>query len=1121
MGGVLVGLRWRVLVALLWLTAMVWPVCAGAQTAVDGAIRGVVEDAQGRGVRDAVVRVGDEGSGFSVEVRSGVGGEFVVARVPSGVYRVRVSAVGFEAAAVTGCAVMVGGVAEMTVRLRVAGASSAVTVSAEAEVGDARVVGEGELERLPVDGRRWQAFALLTPEVSAGDGGGALLSFRGAAVTQNSTDVDGGTDMQSFGGVPRGMAAPEDVERELSEAASSGGGYAAGSRRRAGAAYTFSQEAVKEFRVSGQNYTSLYGRAAGGVITTVSKSGGNALHGTGFYLVRGSGLGAANAFSVATRYRDGVVTSGVVKPHDVRQQFGGSVGGPVLRDRLFYFYAVEGQRRGFPAVSSPGDAGFYALTATQRALLANRGVSSTKVNGALNYLDGLTGTVDRREDQTVNFGKVDWAAGEGFWKSRMSVQYNRVRSSAPGGVRSAAVVDRGVASVGSSYARVDAVLGRWLWTPSRRMSNEVRVQYGRDLQYEVAQAPLAQEPAVGPGGYAPEVSIGPAGLVFGTPATLGRHAYPDEGRWQVSDLVTVVRGRHLMQAGFDVSAVQDRIDALNDVEGTFTYDSGTTNGRAGGLVDWITDYTFNVNTYPNGGCPSINAAVHLFCFRSFTQSFGQQSVGFGTQEWAGFVQDDWKVRAGLTVTAGIRYEYELLPLPQQPNAAVDAVFGGRGATSLFAEDRNNFGPRVGVAWEPFGGGRGVVRVGYGVYFGRLPGATVRSALVDTGLMSSATHVRIVPGTVTDCPQVAGQGFGYACAYGSQAPAAVSATTSVTVLDRRFRLPMVQQGSVSVERTLKFGVVGSATYLMNLDRQLPGSVDMNIAPATGTKVFRLQGGVGLAGVRDGDTFAVPVYTQRVSSAFGAVTDVVSNGSASYHAMVLESRRRVRGGLDFRASWTWSKAIDFAQNEGAVPRVNGQFDPFELRYDKGLSPLNHPHKVVVSAVWEPTLVTPRRWLRATANGWMVAPVFVETSGRPYSFNVFGGTRLSGGRESINGAGGAVYLPTVGRNTLRMADTVNLDLRVSRRVKLTEKVRVRGLAEIYNVANRVNYSGVNQRAFLVGTAGSGSAGSGVTPLVFQDAAAVAAEGLNTRAFGAYTSAATERARERQVQVGVRVEF
>ena len=184
--------------------------------------------------------------------------------------------------------------------------------------------------------------------------------------------------------------------------------------------------------------------------------------------------------------------------------------------------------------------------------------------------------------------------------------------------------------------------------------------------------------------------------------------------------------------------MHDYVDALSNVEGTFSYDSGATNGRAGGLVDWITDYTFNVNAYPNGGCPSITASVHDFCFRSYTQSFGQQTVTFDTQEWAAFVQDEWRVSRGLTVSAGVRYEYELLPLPQRPNAALDAVFGARGATSVFPEDRNNFGPQLGWRWQPFGVGGGVVRVGYGLYFGRVPGGMVRSALVNTGMAGSAT-----------------------------------------------------------------------------------------------------------------------------------------------------------------------------------------------------------------------------------------------------------------------------------------------------------------------------------------------------------------------------------------------
>jgi hypothetical protein len=145
-----------------------------------------------------------------------------------------------------------------------------------------------------------------------------------------------------------------------------------------------------------------------------------------------------------------------------------------------------------------------------------------------------------------------------------------------------------------------------------------------------------------------------------------------------------------------------------------------------------------------------------------------------------------------------------------------------------------------------------------------------------------------------------------------------------------------------------------------------------------------------------------------------------------------------------------------------------------------------------------------------------LFVESSGRPYSLEIFGGTRLTGGHESINGSGGATYLPTVGRNTLRLPDTGRLDLRVSRALHVTERVRMRGSVDVFNLTNRVNYSAIMQRAYLVGTEVNG-----VTPLIFQNAATVAAEGLNVQPFGTFTAASTGQSPERQVQLGVRVEF
>ena len=1129
---------------------------AWAQSPADGAIGGVVEGAPGSPVDGVVVRARDLDTGLVQATVSGAHGEFLVPRLPVGTYAVSVEDRGIEFELPEAVPVHLGELTEVQARMQ------APTRPDTRGRGAGTVVSGAELEALPVDADGHAALQSAPGANVADDGDTAgEASFRGMDSGQNSAGVDGASGDESFSGERVGAGVAEDdagADEVLDRSAGPGSGWRGveDGGQRAGSSYTFSQAAVREFRVDGQGSaatygSALYGHGVGGVVTTVSRGGTSRLHGMAFYNVRDSALAAANPFSIASTYASGVVTSGVVKPLDVRQQFGGNIGGPLVEhavgqravSRLFYFYAFDEQRRNFPAVSSPGYAGFYTLTATQQALLANRGVSAAKTMAALNYLDSLTGTAARQADQTVNFARLDWLRAGG---SRVVLEYNRARWSNPGGARSGAVVDRGLASIGSSFGAVDAGVARWVQFLRPSLSNEVRVQFGRELQYETAQTPLEQEPNVGPGGMPPEISIGPDGFVFGTPASLGQKAYPDERRLEAADVLAWVKGRHFVQVGADVSALEDETDSVTNSIGTFSYDSGVTSGHAGGLVDWITDYTFNVNAYPNGGCPSITAQVHDFCFRSYSQSFGAQSLSWSTQEWAGFAQDDWRLARRLTLHAGVRYEYEFLPLPQRPNAALDVMFGAIGATSVFPEDRNNFGPRLGLEWAP---GRTVVRVGYGVYYGKLPGATVRTMLLDTAMPQSALRVRITPTTETLCPQNTQVAFGYACSYLATPSGAVAATTSAMVFDRRFRLPMVQQGTLSVEHTLGGGVLGRAAYVANLDRQLPNSVDINIEPSNDVREFQLEGGTGAVGVQNGEVFWVPVYSQRVTASFGPVTDVISNVNATYEGLTLEARRGVGAlesgygagrGLEFRVAWTWSKAIDFGQNVGATPRASGQFDPFDVRYDKGLSALNFPQRVAGTLVWSPRLnlmwagprfLHPTRdgkavtdgapAMQAVVNGWSLSGIFSEGSGRGYSYQIFGGTRLAGGRETINGSGGSTVLPTVGRNTLRLPNQWNLDLRLSRSFRLSEQVRLRAAAEAFNVANHVNVSGVEQRAFLVETAGTDGAATGVTPLVFQDAATIASEGLTTLPFGAFTAASTSASRERQVQVGLRFEF
>ncbi len=1083
------------------------PLAAHAQGPTDGAIHGTLHDPAGKPAANTLIAVRPLDGASIRTTRTQPDGTFLLPHLAPGSYVLSVDAVPpLQPYPAQQLDVPLGDTLEVDLRF--------------APQAEAPFQRQAATPVNPVDAGSL-APAAATPDQD--DDG--LPSVHGLASTQNAVLLDGAEQTQSFASVPAGSGAdpaPDPDSDSDSAEVSTGPANGLARGRHAGVAYIFSQSSVREFRVAGlgnsgqgsaQSYSAQFGRAAGAVLTTVSRSGTERVHGIAFFSLRSSALAAYDPLAIATTYANGVVQSAPVKPHDLRESYGIALGGPIPRTPLLFFYSLDQQRRGFPAISSPADPGFYSLTAIQQALLANRQVSPAKINAALSFLSSLTGSTPRRADQTINFGRIDWPRHA---RASLAAEYNGVRWNSPAGLLDAPVVARGRASLGSSTGSLDAAIVRVTSTFTPRTLNQARFGFLRDLQYETPQPPLAQEPAIAPGGLAPEVNIGPNGLLFGTPATLSQLAYPDERRLQLADTLTLTRGHHLIELGGDISFVHDLVATLPNPAGTFRYDSGVTKGFAGGLVDFITDFTYNVNTYPNGGCPTISAASHFFCFRTFSQSFGQSSVAFSTQESSAFIEDTWRPRRTLTLHAGARYEYTLLPVPLAPNPTLDAIFATRGATSVFPEDRRKLGPRASIAWEPLGAGRGTIRLGYGVFFGRLPGATIRSALSDTGLPSATSRIRIRPTTIVACPQAPSVGFGYPCAFNAPPTGVADAVTSAVVFARGFRLPSIQQGSVSLERSFRRTATLSATYVLNLDRQLPSSTDLNIAPSNQNATFRLQGGTGAAGVRDGETFIVPLYTARISPSFGPVTGILSNVNATYHGLVLAAASRPLRTVELRGTYIWSKAIDFGQALSATPRTDNQFDPFSNGYDKSLSSLNYPWALHLAAIWSPHPAFALNSLAAAARNWQFAPIVSARAGRPYSFDLSGGANLPGGHESINGSGGALYLPTVGRNTLRLPATVKVDLRAVRTFRATSRTQLLASAEAFNLLNHRNISSVAQRAYLVGTAAGG-----ITPLVFQNAANIAAEGLNTQPFGTPTAASTGLTQQRQIQLSLRLQF
>ncbi|HEY4382706.1 MAG TPA: carboxypeptidase-like regulatory domain-containing protein, partial [Acidobacteriaceae bacterium] len=365
----------------MWAACGLGVVCgvvAEAQSWTDGAIGGRVLDVAGVPVAGAAMVARDVETGFVLRTRSGGHGEFLLVRLPVGDYALTAEVAGVVLTLPEPVAVVLGDVTEVEVRMSLPGAG----VQAPDDTPEAgSIVTEAQLATLPIDGGDWRASVLAAAGASNGAGdedSSDDLSFRGIALSQNSLSGDGTSGDESFSGTRVGSGVNEDADAGSDEVTDRSAGVGSGSRsvtdggQRVGSSYAFSRAAVREFRVGGQSDaaqygSALYGHGVGGVVTSVSRSGGTTLHGMMFYTLRESGWAAMNPFSVASAYANGVVTNTLVKPKDVRQQFGGRVGGPMpwlsgdrarttadARRGLFYFYAFDAQRRDFPAISAPG-----------------------------------------------------------------------------------------------------------------------------------------------------------------------------------------------------------------------------------------------------------------------------------------------------------------------------------------------------------------------------------------------------------------------------------------------------------------------------------------------------------------------------------------------------------------------------------------------------------------------------------------------------------------------------------------------------------------------------------------------------------------------------------------------
>ncbi|HEX8503414.1 MAG TPA: carboxypeptidase-like regulatory domain-containing protein, partial [Pyrinomonadaceae bacterium] len=318
------------------------PAVALAQSTTQGAVGGMVKDPQGAVVKGAAVTVKNEETNKEFSATTDDEGRFRVVQLDPGNYVVTINASGFAAYTQQKVVVEVGRVTPLDVDLSITGAQETVQVTSEAPVINTEQqdfstnINQTSINNLPINGRRWSNFAILTPG-AVPDGTFGLISFRGISGLLNNNTIDGGDNNQAFFSEERG---------------------------RTRLSYSISQDAVREFQVNTSNYSSEYGRAAGAVTNAVTKSGTNEFHGNAFFYVRDDKFNARNP-QLTT------------KPEDNRKQFGGTIGGPIVKDRLFFFFSYDQQKRNFPGISTFGTTTFSSTNFNNATLLA-RGLSQAQ-----------------------------------------------------------------------------------------------------------------------------------------------------------------------------------------------------------------------------------------------------------------------------------------------------------------------------------------------------------------------------------------------------------------------------------------------------------------------------------------------------------------------------------------------------------------------------------------------------------------------------------------------------------------------------------------------------------------------------------------------------------------------
>lgn len=1044
--------RWQALFGsiLLAISLSIVPIVLRGQQ-VTGTILGSVQDPSSGSIVGAKVTASNTDTGLSRTVQSNDQGQYRIDFLPPGNYEVEVANSGFQSFRQTGITLAVGQSARVDAQLQVGQASSTVTVvggvpavnTSDATVGQTTT--SEQITTLPLVNRTPYSLLTLTPGVQ-NTSSAITLGF-----PAQRTFINGGAD-----------ATMGSVNYYLD------GGPNISSLRNTGNSVP-NPDALEEFRVDTNNYSAEYGRFGNGVINVVTRSGTNAFHGSAFEFFRNTHLNA-NTWNALT------------KPPLHRNQFGGTLGGPVIHNRTFFFGSYSGLRQTTTAFLSSavvptaaervGD--FSAISkpiidpVSGKAFAGNKIPSSRFDPTAVNVLNGYVpaanqpgnhyqGQVPNPYNTDEYLIKLDHLVTE---TQRLTVSYYTTAGN------NAIVPPGGNVpwSVQAYNWRQQNANVNYTWTATPSFVNQTWLSYIRYFGgrtnlpatslHELGSAFAVQGPEA-----LPQISV--SGYF-----TLGQGiAGPVAGDnvYNLRDVASYTTGRNSLRFGGEISLAKDIQETLLNNYGTFSFTGAKTGPRAN-QGDAFADFLLGLPITMNQDAPE-NAY-----YNSWFSGL--------------FLQDDFKLHPRLTLNLGVRWDVQTPPTDPQnreqtflkgvqskvlPSAPLGLLFvGDPGVERGVVPVRwNHVSPRVGFAWDPFGDGKTAIRAGAGIFFGSVSGngwGTVENSQPFairqqfSNVASLTNPYGNLPGGISPFPYVY-----------SLSTARFVTPAGLLPIALNFQWPYTYQFNFTVQRQIANGLSVSAGYVGTLAHHLAFSPDINY----------------------------PVFTSNATSSnynnrrpidpgqLSTINLMESNATASYNALQISAKKTMSRNLSFTAFYTYSKSLSSAQLDGQSTSGGAQ-DFNNLALEHGRSDYDQRHNFVTAVIWNLSYYNGSRpLLKHVLNGWTLAPIVTLSSGLPFTVtsgkdnnydgtnndraNVIGDPYLDPGRS--RGAVTAQWFNTAAfvqnpigtdgtsaRNFLDGPGYRDIDMGIFRDVTFQEKVKLQFRAEFTNFFNFVSLNAPN---------------------------------------------------------------